>query len=607
MSYRLVRTFALLGLACSALPAVAQVSPAPALINFQGKLTNAAGIPVPDGNSYTVTVSLWDAPTGGSQKWSQTLSNVSVKSGVFSALLTADTAGLFNGTNLWLQVAVAGDPAMTPRQQIASVPFALKANAVSDSSVTSNQLISDAASLNKVSGGVMTSVSGSIGIGTATPGARLDVLDGGVRLSNTPDNKKWELNYDAVGDYFYIDEYGAARRLAIRNGGNVGIGTTSPASPLTVAGVVQSTSGGFKFPDGSVQTTASGTGQWAASAANIYNTNAGKVGIGTSSPSAPLTVYGAAGFPAVALISSPDPSGTWLQVANTSTGGRGWSMVSTGSGNGELAGNLLWYEHGGGPRMLLTNAGRLGIGTTSPTETLTLNGRLAFNLAQGDQADAGKIDYRSFDGNSLSIVGAGTSGTNRNVRIFDTLSVGYSAPTTGVAAFNGDVGIGTTTPTSDLDVNGEITAKIVTVVGGSDVAEPYHVAEADGVKPIPGMVVVMHPDRLGEMKVARGAYDATVAGIISGANGIAPGITLRQKGTVADGEYPVATVGRVWCWCDADANGPIVKGSLLTTSDTPGYAMRVTDFNRANGSVIGKAMSSLAGGKGLVLVLVSLK
>jgi hypothetical protein len=39
-------------------------------------------------------------------------------------------------------------------------------------------------------------------------------------------------------------------------GGNVGIGTTSPASPLTVAGTVQSTSGGFKFPDGTTQTTA---------------------------------------------------------------------------------------------------------------------------------------------------------------------------------------------------------------------------------------------------------------------------------------------------------------------------------------------------------------
>lgn len=47
----------------------------------------------------------------------------------------------------------------------------------------------------------------------------------------------------------------------------VGIGTTSPASPLTVAGVIESTSGGVKFPDGTTQTTASAGG-----GGNVSNT-----------------------------------------------------------------------------------------------------------------------------------------------------------------------------------------------------------------------------------------------------------------------------------------------------------------------------------------------
>src|SRR5262249_42581904 len=38
--------------------------------------------------------------------------------------------------------------------------------------------------------------------------------------------------------------------------GNVGFGTTSPGNPLTVVGTIESTSGGFKFPDGTTQTTA---------------------------------------------------------------------------------------------------------------------------------------------------------------------------------------------------------------------------------------------------------------------------------------------------------------------------------------------------------------
>ena len=81
---------------------------------------------------------------------------------------------------------------------------------------------------------------------------------------------------------------------------------------------------------------------------------------------------------------------------------------------------------------------------------------------------------------------------------------------------------------------------------------------------------------------------------------------MGQKGSEADGAHPVALTGRVYCWADA-SNGTIRPGDLLTTSDTPGHAMKVADHNRALGSIIGKAMTSLSEGKGLVLVLVSLQ
>jgi hypothetical protein len=152
-----------------------------------------------------------------------------------------------------------------------------------------------------------------------------------------------------------------------------------------------------------------------------------------------------------------------------------------------------------------------------------------------------------------------------------------------------------------------MTAKVVTITGGSDVAEPYHVANAGEIQPIPGMVVGIDPDQIGQMRVSTRAYDKTVAGILSGANGISPGITFRQAGTVADGTLPMASIGRVWCYCDADANGSIEAGDMLTTSDTPGHAMKVGDSDRADGAIIGKAMSPLKFGRGLVLVFVSLK
>jgi hypothetical protein len=46
---------------------------------------------------------------------------------------------------------------------------------------------------------------------------------------------------------------------------------------------------------------------------------------------------------------------------------------------------------------------------------------------------------------------------------------------------------------------------------------------------------------------------------------------------------------------------------LLTTSSVPGYAMKVTDHSRAAGAILGKAMTALSEGKGMVLVLVTLQ
>jgi hypothetical protein len=51
----------------------------------------------------------------------------------------------------------------------------------------------------------------------------------------------------------FVIKNGGVERLRITSGGSVGIGTTTPTSPLTVAGTIESSSGGYKFPDGTVQ------------------------------------------------------------------------------------------------------------------------------------------------------------------------------------------------------------------------------------------------------------------------------------------------------------------------------------------------------------------
>jgi hypothetical protein len=121
------------------------------------------------------------------------------------------------------------------------------------------------------------------------------------------------------------------------------------------------------------------------------------------------------------------------------------------------------------------------------------------------------------------------------------------------------------------------------------------------------MVVSIDPAHPAKLTVSGQAYDRLVAGVVSGAGGIETGLIMAQRGTSeADGQFPVALTGRVYVFVDA-AFGAVQPGDLLTTAPTPGHAMKVTDFPRAQGAVIGKAMTGLAAGRGLVLVLVSLQ
>jgi hypothetical protein len=94
--------------------------------------------------------------------------------------------------------------------------------------------------------------------------------------------------------------------------------------------------------------------------------------------------------------------------------------------------------------------------------------------------------------------------------------------------------------------------------------------------------------------------------VVSGAGDVETGLIMRHAGSIADGEVPVALVGRVYVLADA-SYGSIEPGDLLTTSDTSGHVMKVLDRDRALGAVLGKAMTPLEEGSGLVLALVNLQ
>jgi hypothetical protein len=153
--------------------------------------------------------------------------------------------------------------------------------------------------------------------------------------------------------------------------------------------------------------------------------------------------------------------------------------------------------------------------------------------------------------------------------------------------------------------NGRVRVNVLEITGGSDLAEPFEIVDEESVQP--GMVVAIDPRHPGSLRIADQPYDRTVAGIISGAGDIKPGVLMGQTDSDAAGAMPVALSGRVYCNVDA-AYGAIQPGDLLTTSPTRGYAMVVKDYARAQGAILGKAMQGLPEGqKGQILVLVTLQ
>ncbi len=165
---------------------------------------------------------------------------------------------------------------------------------------------------------------------------------------------------------------------------------------------------------------------------------------------------------------------------------------------------------------------------------------------------------------------------------------------------------GTPRITLDTDVNGDgrVITEELQITGGSDLSEQFEIRSGEQRRIEPGMVVCIDPANPGGLVLSSKAHDRTVAGIVSGAGGVKTGMMMGQRGSVADGRYPVALTGRVYCKVDESA-GSIVPGDLLTTANRAGCCMKVTDYAAAQGAIIGKAMT--APKDGLVLVLVSLQ
>jgi hypothetical protein len=134
-----------------------------------------------------------------------------------------------------------------------------------------------------------------------------------------------------------------------------------------------------------------------------------------------------------------------------------------------------------------------------------------------------------------------------------------------------------------------------------DVAEDFCTQDGEIIEP--GTVVVLNQH--GMLRPGDEAYDKKVAGVVSGAGDYRPAIILDKQRSQAN-RLPVALTGKVCCKVDAQYS-PIEVGDMLTTSPTPGHAMKAADPLKAFGAVIGKALRPLPAGQGLIPILIALQ
>ena len=330
---------------------------------------------------------------------------------------------------------------------------------------------------------------GNVGIGTTSPDSKLDVkgasatpADGNQTLSITNTTGGTQLNIGtAENSYGWIEarEGATLRNLLLNpNGGNVGIGTTSPGNLLDVAGDTDISGQLFVQHSGSytaklkqlatsmsnatytfeIDSTAHNSNLSTAGAMSVdvdsgraFTINGlGNVGIGTNSPATKLNVANAGEVIVRSSMTAADGFRGGFEADNQHTGGTIWSMFSTNNSDGYFGGGkyVIANESMGGvdanttAKFVIDGSGNVGIGTTSPSaklEIVTAVGGDAIRLNFGQSAD----------------IFLGFNSANPRILLQDNANV-----VTHNFQSNGDnyivgsnVGIGTTSPGAKLHIH----------------------------------------------------------------------------------------------------------------------------------------------------------
>ncbi|MBI3193794.1 MAG: hypothetical protein HYZ34_04895, partial [Ignavibacteriae bacterium] len=216
----------------------------PRKLSYQGLLTDSTGVPLPNG-PYDLTFKIYNLPTGGTLRHTETFASVPLENGTFSVTLgsIAELSTSFTEA-LYVEVTVDNGPAsvaypvlFSSRTELTAAPYALGPWSPNPSSVSYN---------------------GKVGIGTVNPESQLHVTGSQnevLNVESSSGNGTWlsvnntssggtkfsiistgESNSEGAGKLLFN---GSSRQMVLDNSGRLGVATTSPTQELDVNGTTK--------------------------------------------------------------------------------------------------------------------------------------------------------------------------------------------------------------------------------------------------------------------------------------------------------------------------------------------------------------------------------